>query len=88
MGTWKATCTLRIAPESKAALEEFAKRERRSIGNLGAVLLEWSIAELSRAGSTERLLHRKVPIPRNPDGNYRKKVVANPGTERDSKTPI
>jgi hypothetical protein len=63
MGIWKLGCSIRLRPETKAALEEFAIRERRTFGNLGAVLLEWALGELQKAGSTERLLRRKVPVP-------------------------
>lgn len=56
MGVWKANCTIRLGPETKADLEEFAKREMRTLGNLGEVLLEWSFAQLKAVGLTSRLL--------------------------------
>ena len=40
MGIWKVGCNVRITPESKASLEEFAKRERRTFSNLCGILLE------------------------------------------------
>lgn len=77
MGIWKASCSVRISAESKVALEEFAKREQRTFGNLCGILLEWGAAQLQKAGSTEQLLYRKAPIPRNPDGNYRRRTREN-----------
>jgi hypothetical protein len=75
MGIWKVGCNVRLPPESKAALEEFAKRERRTFGNLCAVLMEWSLAQLQKAGSTERLLRHNVPTPRDPAGNHGRKTA-------------
>jgi hypothetical protein len=54
-------------------LEDYAKREHRSLSNFGEILIEWAFERLKEAGSTEKLLRRKVPMPRNPDGNYRRK---------------
>jgi hypothetical protein len=34
----------------------FAEREKRSLGNLDAILLEWSFEQLKAAGSTTKLL--------------------------------
>lgn len=56
MGIWKVGCSIRLTPEFKAVLEEFAQRERRTFGNLGAVLLEWALEQLKTAGSVDRLL--------------------------------
>jgi len=50
--------------ETRLALEEYAKHERRTLGNLGEVLLEWALERLKVEGSTEKLLNRPVPIPR------------------------
>lgn len=49
MGIWKASCSVRISAESKVALEEFAKREQRTFGNLCGILLEWGAAQLRKA---------------------------------------
>ncbi len=56
MGEWKACFTLRIRPNLRLELEQFAAREQRSLGNIGAVLLEWSFQQLKAAGSIDRLL--------------------------------
>ena len=60
MGEWKATVTMRIRPDLRVELAEFAAREQRSLGNLGAILLEWGYEQLKAAGSTERLLQRGI----------------------------
>jgi hypothetical protein len=75
MGEWKTQLTLRITVQRKTQLQEIADREKRSLGNLGYLLVEWATDQLIAAGSTTKLLHRKAPIPRNPDGNYRRKSV-------------
>jgi hypothetical protein len=77
MGEWKANLNLRISVRCRACLEEMAARERRTLGNLGYLLVEWAAEQLHAAGSTEKLLRRKAPIPRNPDGNYRRKPNEN-----------
>jgi hypothetical protein len=60
MGEWKASVTLRIPPALRVELEAFASREQRTLGNVGALLLEWSFAQLKAAGSTARLLKYKI----------------------------
>jgi hypothetical protein len=60
MGEWKACLTLRIRPALRIELEQFAGREQRSLGNLAAVLLDWSFQLLKAAGSVDRLLKYKV----------------------------
>jgi hypothetical protein len=37
-------------------MEQFAARERRTLGNFGELLIEWAFEQLKAAGSTERLL--------------------------------
>jgi len=69
MGEWKAPLSLRILPSLRREMEALAAREQRTIGNLGEVLLQWSIEKLKAAGSTERLLNRSVPIPRRRRGS-------------------
>jgi len=65
MGEWKAPLSLRVRRDLRAGLEDFAARDKRSLGNLGEVLLEWSFQQLQVVGSTERLLKYKIrpPIP-------------------------
>ena len=63
MGEWKAQISLRIRQALRADLEEFAAREKRKLGNVGEVLLEWSFEQLKAAGSIDRLLKYKVNPP-------------------------
>jgi hypothetical protein len=60
MGEWKASVTMRIRPALRVELVEFATREQRSLGNLGAILLEWGLEQLKLAGSTERLMKSTI----------------------------
>jgi hypothetical protein len=60
MGEWKAQISLRVRQALRAELEEFAARERRKLGNIAEVILEWGFEQLKTAGSTERLLKYKV----------------------------
>jgi len=64
MGEWKASVTVRVNPALRAELWQFATMERRSLGNIGATLLEWVFEQLKVAGSTERLL--KFQLGRKP----------------------
>jgi hypothetical protein len=48
----------------------YARRESRTLGKVGDTLIEWALLQLRNAGSTEKLLRRPVPVPRNPDGSY------------------
>ncbi len=70
MGEWKAPLSLRIRPALRREMETLAAREQRTVGNLGEVLIEWSVEKLKIAGCTERLLNRVVPIPRRRRGDY------------------
>ena len=79
MGEWKVSLTLRITAQYKAQLQELANREKRSLGNLGFLLMQWATDQLVAAGSTTKLLHRKAPIPRNPDGNYKRTLSRTQG---------
>jgi hypothetical protein len=74
MGEWKVNLNLRISVQRRTQLEEIATRERRTLGNLGYLLVEWAADQLQAAGSTEKLPRRKAPVPRNPDGNYKRKI--------------
>jgi hypothetical protein len=60
MGVWKAQISIRIRQDLRIELEAFAQRERRKLGNIGEVLLEWAFEQLKIAGSTEQLLKSKV----------------------------
>lgn len=56
MGEWKAPLSLRVRQELRRDLEQAAAQERRSLGNLAELLLEWACAQLRVAGSLDRLL--------------------------------
>lgn len=72
MGIWKAQVSSRINIELRQQLEVLAAKELRTLGNLTSLLLEWASAQLQKAGSTEKLMKRRMAIPRNPDGNYKR----------------
>jgi len=55
MGEWKTAVTLRMRGDLRAEMIAFAEREKRSLGNLAAILLEWSFEQLKAANSTTRL---------------------------------
>jgi hypothetical protein len=61
MGEWKAQISLRVRQALRSELEQFAARERRKLGNITELLLEWAFEQLTTAGSTERLLKYKIP---------------------------
>ena len=63
MGEWKAQISIRVRQDLRTELERFAVRERRKLGNIGEVLLEWAFEQLKAAGSTERLLTYKIRRP-------------------------
>ena len=64
VGIWKVGTNAKITVETRAMLEEFAAKEHRSFGNLCFVLLTWATEQLQKAGTVERLLRKKVPIPK------------------------
>ena len=72
MGEWKAPLSLRVRLNLRKELEEYAAKERRTLGNLGELLMEWASEQLKTAGSTTKLLNRDEPRPRNPEGNYKR----------------
>lgn len=72
MGEWKAQLSLRVRQDLRREMEEFAAKERRTLGNLGEILMSWAVGQLREAGSTEKLFNQKLPVPRKPDGNYRR----------------
>ena len=63
MGEWKAQVGLRVRQALRTDLEEFAAREKRKLGNVGEVLLEWAFEQLKTAGSVDRLLKYRVRPP-------------------------
>jgi hypothetical protein len=60
MGEWKAPLSLRVPQALRAELEDFAARERRTLGNLSELLLEWSFNQLKIVGSIGCLLKLTV----------------------------
>ena len=60
MGEWMAQLSLRVREALRAEMEEIAARERRKLGNVGMVLLEWGMEQLKAAGSIDRLLKYKI----------------------------
>ncbi len=76
MGEWKVQLSLRVKQSLRLEMEEIAARERRTLGNLGEILVEWAVGQLRGAGSTTKLFNKPMPVPRNPDGNYKRKPVA------------
>jgi len=66
MGEWKAPVSLRVRQALRTELEEFAVRERRTLGNLGELVLEWAFEQLKEAGNTERLLQCRIRLPEEP----------------------
>ena len=66
MGEWKAPISLRVRQALRAELEEVSVRERRTLGNLGELVLEWAYEQLKQAGSTERLLQCRIRLPEEP----------------------
>jgi hypothetical protein len=60
MGEWKTALSLRVRQSLKNDLQKIADREYRKLGNLGELLMEWSYQQLTAAGSTAKLLKRKV----------------------------
>src|SRR5260370_37252509 len=63
MGEWKAQISLRVRQALRTELEEFAAREKRKLGNVGEVILEWAFEQLKAAGSIDRLLKYKIRLP-------------------------
>lgn len=51
MGEWKAPLSLRVRQDFRRELEEFANKERRNLGNVGEVLLEWAWEQLKVAAA-------------------------------------
>ena len=68
MGEWKAPLSLRVRQALRVELEAFASREKRTLGNIGELILEWAFEQLKAAGSTERLLKYKIRPSGPPSG--------------------
>jgi hypothetical protein len=60
MGEWKTALSIRVRQALKDDLQKIADREYRKLGNLGELLMEWSYEQLKNAGSTAKLLKRKM----------------------------
>jgi len=60
VGEWKAQISLRVRQALRTELEEFAAREKRKLGNVSEVILEWGFEQLKAVGSIDRLLRYKV----------------------------
>ena len=60
MGEWKIQVSVRVSQAMRLELEKYAGAEKRTLGNFGAVILEWAFEQLKAAGSTERLLKYKI----------------------------
>jgi hypothetical protein len=60
MGEWRVQVSVRVGQEMRAELEKYAAREKRTLANFGAVLLEWSFEQLKSVGSTEQLLKQRI----------------------------
>ena len=58
MAVWKISVRIRLRPELRDEMIRFAEREQRSLGNFGAILLEWAFERIKVAGSTVKLLER------------------------------
>jgi hypothetical protein len=56
MSEWKAQISLRVRQDLRREMEEFAVKERRKLGNVAELLIEWFFAQLKTAGSVNRLL--------------------------------
>ena len=75
MGEWKAPLSLRVRQDLRREMEDFALKERRTLGNVGEVLVEWAWEQVKAVGSINRLLkfQIRVPIQRcetKPRGNH------------------
>jgi len=71
VGEWKASVSLRVRPTLRIEMEQFAASEQRSLGNVGALLLEWGFEQLKAAGSTDRLLKQKISLSEDPPAKRR-----------------
>ena len=69
MGEWKAQISLRVRQALRSELEAYAARERRKLGNITELMLEWAFEQLKAAGSTQNLLKYGIRrhVPRTPN---------------------
>jgi len=69
MGEWKAQVSFRVRQAFRDELAKFAAQEKRTVGNLGELILEWGFEQLKTVGSTSRLLKCKLQVaPRQQKG--------------------
>ena len=60
-GRMESTYQLRVRQDLRSRAGKVCRsRERRKLGNVGELLLEWAFEQLKAAGSTERLLKYKI----------------------------
>jgi hypothetical protein len=52
MGEWKAQISVRVRQQLRRDLEAFAERERRKLGNVVELLLQWAFERLKEAFSS------------------------------------
>jgi hypothetical protein len=71
MGQWKAPLSLRVREALRTELEQYAAREKRTLGNIGELIVEWGFEQLKIAGSTERLLKQKISLSEEPPSKRR-----------------
>jgi len=62
MGEWKAQVSFRVSQAFRDELAKFAAHEKRTVGNLGGLILEWGFEQLKTIGSTHRLLKCKIQV--------------------------
>jgi hypothetical protein len=60
MGEWRVQISVRVSQAVRSELEKYAAREKRTLANFGAVLLEWSFEQLKAVGSTDQLLKQNI----------------------------
>jgi hypothetical protein len=60
MDEGKEQVSFRMRGELRAQMMAFAEREKRSLGSLAALLVEWSFEQLKAAGGTSALLGRST----------------------------
>ena len=60
MGEWKVQVSFKVRQDLRRELEAVAERERRTLGNVGRVLLEWAALQLRVAGSVDRLMKAQL----------------------------
>jgi hypothetical protein len=63
MGQWKAPLSLRVREALRSELERYAAQEKRTLGNIGELIVEWAVAQLKVVGSTEKLLKYRIRAP-------------------------